>query len=246
MYRAFTAVRAHEVKELRSTTGAPITKCREALAACSGDSTQAREWLRREGLVTAEKAAAKAASQAAAGERRVAVRLVPGGSAAVGVVLTCDTDFTANSEIFRSLYEGIATRLAQEPGSTLAEAGDKGGLRFEAPVHPQIRSLVASEAAAEVGALVRERVVVDTAVVVEAEAGGAVGVYVHDDKRGAIVALGGVADAEVARLVARQVVGVEAESLKDLLAGELLGGAGETVAEVLGQGRVVKIVKLGF
>jgi len=87
--------------------------CKRALEESNGDMEAAKTWLREKGLAAAGKRAGRAASQGA-----VEV-YVEGGVGAV-VELTCETDFVAKGEGFKSTVATLAKLAAEQGGDDLA------------------------------------------------------------------------------------------------------------------------------
>jgi elongation factor Ts len=155
----------------------------------------------------------------------------------VAVVLRCETDFTANSEIFRTIHGAIADALLER--GVQDEGLQWGGV---GQIHPQIRSSGVKEGLDELAGLTGETVVMEKSVIVEL---GRVGWYVHDGKMGAVVEV--EEEEEVGQILARQVVAGGARTMEELLESEMLVGGeegeGKTVQEWLERKRS-KIVKL--
>jgi len=95
------------IKKLRTKTKAGIIDCRQALEASSGDLKKAEEWLRANGIKSADKRA----------ERQISEGLVEaythGEGKIVGIVeLGCETDFVARTEDFKQLAHELAMQVA--------------------------------------------------------------------------------------------------------------------------------------
>lgn len=95
-------VTAADVKALRDRTGLAMMKCKEALSATDGDIDAAVEFLRKQGLATADK---KAGRDTNAGCLGIAI----GDGVAATVLLACETDFVGGNDEFK----GFVTRLAE-------------------------------------------------------------------------------------------------------------------------------------
>jgi elongation factor Ts len=100
-------VSASVVKELRDQTGAGIMDCKKALAESGGNAERALEYLRKKGLATAAKMAAREASDGAVG-----AYVHPGGKIGVLVEVNCQTDFVARTTEFQTLLKDIAMQIA--------------------------------------------------------------------------------------------------------------------------------------
>ena len=101
------AITAQQVKELRELTGAGPLDCKNALEQFEGDITRAAEFLR-------EKGPAKAAKKAGRSTNEGIIHTYVHHNHRLGVMLelNCETDFVANTELFRSLANDIALQIA--------------------------------------------------------------------------------------------------------------------------------------
>lgn len=101
------AITAQQVKELRELTGAGPLDCKNALQQFEGDVTRAADYLREKGL-------AKAAKKAGRSTNEGIVHTYVHHTQRLGVMLelNCETDFVANTEMFRSLANDIALQIA--------------------------------------------------------------------------------------------------------------------------------------
>ena len=102
-------ISAKLVKDLREKTDLPMMECKQALHECDGDLTQAVEWLRK-------KHKGKLADRAdrATGEGRIAVYINESRTVGGIVELQCETAPVAKNEMFISLAEAFARKVAQE------------------------------------------------------------------------------------------------------------------------------------
>ena len=98
------AITAAMVKELRESTGAGMMECKKALTETNGDMDAAVEYLRKNGIMKAEK---KASRIAAEGLTRVAVK---DDQTAAVVEVNSETDFVAQNEKFQAFVEAVATQ----------------------------------------------------------------------------------------------------------------------------------------
>ncbi len=98
------AITAAMVKELRESTGAGMMECKKALTETNGDMDAAVEYLRKNGIMKAEK---KAARIAAEGLTRIAVK---DDQTAAVVEVNSETDFVAQNEKFQAFVEAVATQ----------------------------------------------------------------------------------------------------------------------------------------
>jgi elongation factor Ts len=102
-----TTISAESVKTLRARTGAGIMDCKEALAETNGDMEKAIEHLRKKGIATAQKRAARATSE---GVVQSYIHL--GGKIGVIVEVNCETDFVAKTNDFKEFAKNIAMHIA--------------------------------------------------------------------------------------------------------------------------------------
>ncbi len=98
------AITAAMVKELRESTGAGMMECKKALTETNGDMDAAVEYLRKNGIMKAEK---KASRIAAEGLTRVATK---DDKTAAVVEVNSETDFVAQNEKFQAFVEAVATQ----------------------------------------------------------------------------------------------------------------------------------------
>lgn len=114
-------ITAKLVQDLRERTGAPLMDCKRALSATQGDMEQAVDHLRKAGLKTADKKAGRSM-----GAGRVGARIAPSGHSGAMVALSCETDFSANTDDFSGLVAKLcAHALAQRPASPEAMLAQK-------------------------------------------------------------------------------------------------------------------------
>jgi len=100
-------ISAAQVKDLREKTGAPMMDCKQALTEAKGDLEQAIIVLRKKGVATAQKKAARVTS-----EGSVASYIHAGGTIGVLVEVNCESDFVARTEDFKELVHDIAMHIA--------------------------------------------------------------------------------------------------------------------------------------
>ena len=101
------AISAQDVMALREKTGAGMMDCKKALTDAGGDMDAAIKTLREKGIASAEKRAARAASEGTVGSY---IHL--GGKIGVLVELNSETDFVARNEEFQSLARELAMQVA--------------------------------------------------------------------------------------------------------------------------------------
>ncbi len=100
------------VKELRERTGVGMAKCKEALVVGEGDMQKAIDHLRKTGISSAVKKAAREAKEGYIGvcESKDAVALVE---------MNAETDFVAGNEKFKEFLQNMANQAALSKPSSL-------------------------------------------------------------------------------------------------------------------------------
>jgi elongation factor Ts len=104
-----TAVKidAKQVKELREKSGAPMGDCLKALQEAKGEMEAAFVVLRKRGMASAAKKAARTTNEGAVG-----TYLHAGGKIGVLVELNCESDFVARTDDFQELLRDVAMHIA--------------------------------------------------------------------------------------------------------------------------------------
>jgi elongation factor Ts len=100
-------INAGVVKRLRDETGAGMMDCKRALEEAGGDLARAKEILREKGLAGAAKRAGKSANQGV-----VESYIHFNNTVGVLVELNSETDFVANTPVFRGLAKDLALHIA--------------------------------------------------------------------------------------------------------------------------------------
>jgi len=95
------------VKELREKSGAPMMDCKNALTEAKGDMEQAFVVLRKKGMATAAKKAARSTSEGV-----VTSYIHAGGKIGVLLEVNCESDFVARTTDFQNLVHDIAMHIA--------------------------------------------------------------------------------------------------------------------------------------
>ena len=98
---------AKQVKELRDKSGAPMGDCLKALQESKGDIEGAFVVLRKRGMASAQKKAARTTNEGAVG-----TYIHAGGKIGVLVELNCESDFVARTDDFQELLKDIAMHIA--------------------------------------------------------------------------------------------------------------------------------------
>ncbi len=105
-------ITAAAVMGLREKTGLPMMECKKALQECGGDTAQAVEWLRKQGIKTQSLRADRETSCG-----RLAVYADPAKGVGAIIELKCESPPVAGSQDFKDLCNDIAATLALGPGA---------------------------------------------------------------------------------------------------------------------------------
>jgi elongation factor Ts len=100
-------ITAQLVKQLREITGAGMMECKAALTEAKGDVKEAEVILRKRGIASASKKAARATKQGTIG-----CYIHPGAQLGVMVEVNCESDFVARTDDFQELVKDIAMHVA--------------------------------------------------------------------------------------------------------------------------------------
>ena len=95
------------VKELREKSGAPMGDCLKALQETKGNIEEAFVVLRKRGMASAQKKAARSTNEGAVG-----TYIHAGGKIGVMVEVNCESDFVARTDDFQELLKDIAMHIA--------------------------------------------------------------------------------------------------------------------------------------
>ena len=166
------AITAAMVKELRESTGAGMMECKKALTETNGDMDAAVEYLRKNGIMKAEK---KASRIAAEGLTRIAVK---DDKTAAVVEVNSETDFVAQNEKFQSFVEAVAKQAVESDSKDLDS--------FMAEKWNEDTSKTVNEALIEITAVISEKLSIRRFEKVVAE-NGIVVPYVHGGGRIAVI-----------------------------------------------------------
>lgn len=95
------------VKQLRERTGAGMMECKKALVEANGDVGESEVLLRKWGIASAGKKAARTARQGLIG-----TYIHAGGQLGVMVEINCESDFVARTDDFKELVHDVAMHVA--------------------------------------------------------------------------------------------------------------------------------------
>ncbi|HHW4669716.1 MAG TPA: translation elongation factor Ts [Xylella fastidiosa subsp. multiplex] len=178
-------ITASLVKELRERTGVGMMECKKALSENAGNIDAAVEWLRKSGLVKADKKAGRIAA-----EGRIVV--VHDGGKAVLVEINSETDFVAKDSHFLAFAEAVA-QAALVAGAVDVEALKSVKLPSGETVEEARAAVIA-----KIGENVRVRRLA------RIDSANNVAAYVHGGRIGVLVEVKGC-DVELARGIAMHV-----------------------------------------
>jgi elongation factor Ts len=100
-------ITASLVKQLRDKTGAGMMECKKALVETQGNLPEAEIVLRKRGIASAGKKAARATKQGVIGSY-----IHPGAQLGVLVEINCESDFVARTDDFQQLVHDVAMQIA--------------------------------------------------------------------------------------------------------------------------------------
>jgi elongation factor Ts len=109
-------ITAAAVMALREKTGLPMMECKKALAECGGNTDQAVEWLRKQGIKTQSMRADRDTSCG-----RLAVYIDPKKGVGTIIEMKCESPPVAGSPDFKDFCNDIAKTLALGPGAATPE-----------------------------------------------------------------------------------------------------------------------------
>lgn len=112
-------ITATTVKALREETGQGMMECKKALQEADGDMAAAADILRKKGLATADKKAARATK-----EGLVAIKSSDDGCSAAMVEVQCETDFCARNDVFTEMIGSLVSMAMDAPAGEV-QASDQ-------------------------------------------------------------------------------------------------------------------------
>jgi len=105
--RIIMEINAQLVKQLRDRTGAGMMECKAALVEAKGDVSGAEVVLRKKGIQSANKKAARTTKQGVIG-----TYIHPGAQLGVMIEVNCESDFVARTDDFQELVHDLAMQVA--------------------------------------------------------------------------------------------------------------------------------------
>jgi len=189
-----STISAQLVKDLRERSGAGMMECKKALVENNGDIEVAMEWLRKSGVIKAEKKASRIAAEG---------RIVSAQTAgkAVLVEINCETDFVAKDASFLKFTDTVAD-VALQSGAADVDA-------LKAAAYPGASNV--EEAAKALIATIGEKI--DVRRMARVETSGTIGSYIHGGRIGVLVALKGGSE-ELAKGIAMHVAAMNPAHIK--------------------------------
>jgi elongation factor Ts len=100
-------ISASLVKQLRETTGVGMMECKKALVEAKGDLGEAETLLRKWGIASAGKKAARSTKQGTVGSY-----IHAGAQLGVLIEVNCESDFVARTDDFQELVRDVAMHIA--------------------------------------------------------------------------------------------------------------------------------------
>lgn len=166
-------ITASSVMKLRKMSGQGMMDCKKALEETNGDLEAAMELLRKKGLATLEKRAARETTQG-----RLLSRSSEDGKTVAMVSLCCETDFVAKNEDFIAASEKLADCALRAP----ADADAQALLKVE------VEGVPFSEILTETVSKTGEKTEIGDYARYTVSGSGVIGCYVHfNEKAGAMV-----------------------------------------------------------
>ncbi len=96
-----TQITASLIKQLRDATGAGMMDCKKALNESKGDFEEAKDWLRKQGIASADKKAGRVAADGL-------IAIAQEGNNSAVIELNSETDFVAKNDQFQALARDLA------------------------------------------------------------------------------------------------------------------------------------------
>ena len=103
-------VAAKDVKALRDATGAGMMDAKKALTECGGNIEEAKDWLKKKGMASADKKQSRVAA-----EGGIFSYIHLGAKLGVIAEVNCETDFVARGEKFQEVANDMAMQIAASP-----------------------------------------------------------------------------------------------------------------------------------
>lgn len=180
-------ISAKLVKELRDLTGAGMMDCKKALEATEGNVEKAVDWLREQGIASAQK---KSGRIAAEGTTNVLVD----GNRAVIIEINSETDFVAKNTQFVELVQNLSEVILAENPTDL-----------DAALALDVKGQSVADAVIAATATIGEKITLRRFEIVEKTDADFFGSYIHMGGKISAVAVVKGGNEDVAKDVAMQV-----------------------------------------
>lgn len=180
-------ISAKLVKELRDLTGAGMMDCKKALEATEGNVEKAVDWLREQGIASAQK---KSGRIAAEGTTNVLVD----GNRAVIIEINSETDFVAKNTQFVELVDAVSKVIL-----------DANPADLDAALALDVNGQTVSEAVVSATATIGEKITLRRFAVVDKTDEDTFGSYIHMGGKISAVAVVKGGNEDVAKDIAMQV-----------------------------------------
>lgn len=164
-------ITAAQVKELRSSTDAPMMDCKKALTECGGDMTKATEWLKERGIAQSAKKADRVAAEGSLG-----IKISDTFASATLAEINSETDFVAKNDGFQNLLSNTVNQIFSNSVTTVAELNESS-----------YESSKFSEYFTQSVAKIGEKIEVRRFVTLNAGENGVVNGYVHANGRAGVL-----------------------------------------------------------
>jgi elongation factor Ts len=99
-------IKASDIQKLRLETGAGVMDCKRALTEANGDFEKAKEFIKAQGLVKADKKSDRVAGSG------IVTSYIHNDRVGVLLEIRCETDFVGKSDPFRELAKNISMQIA--------------------------------------------------------------------------------------------------------------------------------------
>jgi len=99
-------IKASDIQKLREETGAGVMDCKRALTEAGGNFDKAKELIKAQGLLKADKKSTRAVGSG------IVTSYIHNDRVGVLLEIRCETDFVGNSDPFRELAKNISMQIA--------------------------------------------------------------------------------------------------------------------------------------
>jgi elongation factor Ts len=182
------AITAALVKELRERTGSGMMECKKALVANGGDIEAAIKAMRESGKTKADKKAGRIAAEGL-------IVIQQDNNHAVMVEVNSETDFVSKADDFKGFCDAVATTILQHSPSNLENLMAATLNGSEKSVEDARKDLIAK---------IGENVNVRRFALMDTQAAGNLGIYLHGTRIGVLVDMRG-GSAELAKDIAMHI-----------------------------------------